>query len=73
MLQWRLKAYRRWMSQGNQEPGWAKVSFDPIDYSDIYYYAAPASQRQGPTSIEDVDPRGPGGLQQAGYTPPGAG
>ena len=56
MLQWRLKAYRRWMSQGNQEPGWAKVSFDPIDYSDIYYYAAPASQRQGPTSIEDVDP-----------------
>ena len=33
MLDWRLKAYRRWLDmEGEGEPGLAKVSYEPIDY-----------------------------------------
>ena len=56
MLEWRLKAFRRWLQQDREEPTWANVDFDPIDYQDIYYYAAPASSRDGPKSIDEVDP-----------------
>ena len=58
MLDWRLRAYRHWAKQGNEEPTWAKVDFDPIDYGDIYYYAAPKSKDGGdaPQSLDDVDP-----------------
>ena len=54
MLEWRLKAYRIW--QNMAEPDWAKVGYPPIDYNDIYYYAAPKSQQKRPESIDDVDP-----------------
>ena len=56
LLQWRLKAYRYWIKQGLDEPRWAKVSFDPIDYQDIHYYAAPVSKGDGPKSLDEVDP-----------------
>lgn len=54
MLQWRLKAYRHWL--GMAEPKWAKVSYPPIDFQDIHYYAAP-KVKDGPTSLDDVDPK----------------
>ena len=41
MTEWRLKALRYWLTLDYEEPRWAKVSFPPIDYQDIYYYAAP--------------------------------
>lgn len=53
LLDFRLKAYRYWLTM--KEPTWAKVSYPPIDYQDIYYYAAPKSA-EGPKSLDEVDP-----------------
>ncbi|MGB9770964.1 MAG: Fe-S cluster assembly protein SufB [Candidatus Kapaibacteriota bacterium] len=54
MLDWRLKAFRYWKSM--REPHWAKVDYPPIDYQDIYYYAAPKSLKEKPKSLDEVDP-----------------
>src|SRR5262249_27768509 len=53
MLNWRLEAYRRWLTM--REPRWAKVQYGPIDYQDLYYYAAP---KRSPAlkSLDEVDP-----------------
>ena len=56
LLEWRLKAYRHWTGLNHQEPRWAKVQFPPIDYQDMHYYAAPASTKDGPKSLDEVDP-----------------
>lgn len=53
MLEWRLAAYQRWLNM--KEPDWAKLRYPPIDFQDIYYYAAPKSQA-GPKSLDEVDP-----------------
>jgi len=52
MLDWRLKAYRMWLRM--EEPDWARINHPPIDYNDLYYYAAPAAA--APKSLDDVDP-----------------
>ena len=54
LLQWRLKAYRRWLQM--KEPRWAKVSYPEIDYQDICYYAAPKTNEDAPKSLDEVDP-----------------
>jgi len=55
MLQWRLKAYHHWLKM--QEPhAWAQLNYTPIDYQDIVYYSAPKSKKDGPKSLEEVDP-----------------
>ncbi|RMI14119.1 MAG: Fe-S cluster assembly protein SufB [Calditrichaeota bacterium] len=54
MLEWRLKAYRHWLTM--REPHWANVKYDPIDYQDAYYYAAPKQQKR-PKSLDEVDPK----------------
>ncbi|WP_417519929.1 Fe-S cluster assembly protein SufB [Minwuia sp.] len=54
LLEWRLKAYRRWLEM--PEPEWAFVDFPPIDYQDAYYYAAPKSGDK-PKSLDEVDPK----------------
>jgi Fe-S cluster assembly protein SufB len=54
MLEWRLKAFRHWLTMS--EPGWASVRHPPIDYQDIVYYSAPKSGKDGPKSLDDVDP-----------------
>ena len=38
-----------------EEPDWAKVGYDPIDYQDLYYYAAPKTIDR-PKSLDEVDP-----------------
>src|SRR5271168_525293 len=53
MLAWRLEAFERWLTL--EEPDWAKVNFPRIDYQDAYYYAAPKA-KDGPTSLDEVDP-----------------
>src|ERR1700674_645023 len=53
MLEWRLKAYRHWLTM--REPTWARVSYKPIDYQDIYYYSAPV-KKAGPKSLDEIDP-----------------
>ena len=54
LLEWRLKAYRHWLKM--EEPSWAFVNYPPIDYQDIIYYSAPKSQKDGPASLDEVDP-----------------
>ncbi|HWR50707.1 MAG TPA: Fe-S cluster assembly protein SufB [Bryobacteraceae bacterium] len=54
LLQWRLKAFRHWLTM--KEPTWAHVHYDPIDYQSIVYYSAPKAYKEGPQSLEDVDP-----------------
>ncbi len=54
LLEWRLKAYRHWLTM--TEPVWAKVGYPPIDYQASYYYAAPKSASDGPSSLDEVDP-----------------
>lgn len=53
MLEWRLQAFRNW--QKMKEPNWAHLSYPPIDYQDLYYYAAP-KKKEGPKSLDEVDP-----------------
>ncbi|SFD50986.1 Fe-S cluster assembly protein SufB [Methylobacterium sp. 13MFTsu3.1M2] len=52
LLEWRLDAYRRWLTM--KEPEWARVSYDKVDYNDIYYYAAP--KRPAALSLDEIDP-----------------
>jgi Fe-S cluster assembly protein SufB len=54
MLEWRLKAYRRWLEM--KEPHhWANVTYPPIDYQDVIYYSAPKSKKPL-GSLDEVDP-----------------
>jgi Fe-S cluster assembly protein SufB len=55
MLDWRLKAYRHWLTM--QEPHWAHLRITPIDYQAISYYSAPKSPANAPKSLEEVDPK----------------
>ena len=38
-----------------EEPHWARVEHQPIDYQDLHYYAAP-KKKAGPKSLDEVDP-----------------
>ncbi|MFT3965108.1 MAG: Fe-S cluster assembly protein SufB [Sphingobium sp.] len=53
MLDWRLKAYRHWLTM--TPPDWAKLNVPPIDYQDAYYYAAPKKKVEL-DSLDDLDP-----------------
>jgi Fe-S cluster assembly protein SufB len=53
LLDWRLKAYRRWLTM--KEPHWANVTYSPIDYQTQSYYSAPRSVKPL-QSLDDVDP-----------------
>ena len=55
MLQWRLRAYRQWLTM--RPPQWAHVKYSPIDFQAIVYYSAPKSTNGRPKSLADVDPR----------------
>ncbi|RQW80576.1 MAG: Fe-S cluster assembly protein SufB, partial [Geobacter sp.] len=54
-LDWRLKAYRRWLKM--TPPTWAQVHYPPIDFQSISYYSAPKQRGDGPKSLADVDPK----------------
>src|SRR4030088_855692 len=54
MLEWRLKAYRHWLTM--EEPTWANIHYSPIDYQSIAYYAGPKPRGSGPKSLDEVDP-----------------
>ena len=55
MLDWRLKAFRYWMSIEDKEPTWANISYPKIDYQNIRYYSAP-KQKIAPGSLDEIDP-----------------
>src|SRR5881409_3925035 len=52
-LEWRLRAYRHWLTM--KEPKWSNVTYPPINYQDIIYYAAPKPKKPV-NSLDDVDP-----------------
>jgi len=53
LLEWRLKAYRTWLTM--REPAWGNVKYGPIDYQNIIYYAAPKPKKTL-ASLDEVDP-----------------
>ncbi len=53
MLQFRLDAYKQWLKM--EEPTWADVDYDPIDYQAISYYSAPKNLPKK-QSLDEVDP-----------------
>ena len=55
LLQWRLKALRHWLTL--REPHWARAHYPAIDYQSISYYSAPKAKKDGPKSLDEVDPK----------------
>ncbi len=53
LLEWRLKAFRRWQTM--TEPRWPNVKYDEIDYQAQTYYSAPKSVKPK-QSLDEVDP-----------------
>ncbi|AXH09133.1 Fe-S cluster assembly protein SufB [Malaciobacter halophilus] len=51
LLEFRLKAYKKWLTM--EEPNWAKLGYDKIDYQDISYFSAP---KKPLGSLDEVDP-----------------
>jgi len=54
LLDFRLKAYKQWLKM--KEPNWANLDYEPINYQEIIYYAAPKSNEKK-TSLDEVDPK----------------
>ena len=53
MLEFRLKAYRAWLSM--TEPTWHNLKIAPIDYQAVSYYSAPKKKPEL-KSLDEVDP-----------------
>lgn len=53
LLEFRLKAYRKWLTM--KEPTWAHLSYPPIDYQDIIYFAVPKKKKEL-QGMDEVDP-----------------
>ena len=54
LLEFRLAAYRHWLTL--EQPDWGHLNIKPIDYQAISYYSAPKSKKEGPKSLDEVDP-----------------
>jgi Fe-S cluster assembly protein SufB len=54
MLQWRLEAYRHWLTM--TPPEWAHLHHPPVDFQDISYFSAP-KQKPLLDSLDEVDPK----------------
>jgi Fe-S cluster assembly protein SufB len=52
MTEWRLKAYRHWLTM--TPPEWAKLHIAPIDFQAISYFSRPKNR---PKSLDEVDPK----------------
>ena len=52
LVEWYLKAFDFWQTM--TEPSWAKLSYEKIDYQDLYYYSAP-KRKAAPKSLDEVD------------------
>ncbi|MFV9615960.1 MAG: Fe-S cluster assembly protein SufB, partial [Gammaproteobacteria bacterium] len=54
LLEWRLKSFRSWLDM--DEPQWASVHHEVIDYQAISYYSAPKSSSGAPKSLDEIEP-----------------
>jgi len=55
LLDWRLKAYRRWLEM-TEPHHWPNLTYTPIDYQSISYYNEPKTATPL-GSLDDVDPK----------------
>ena len=55
LLEWRLKAYAQWLDM--EQPDWAHLNIDAIDFQAISYFSAPKSDKDRPQSLDEVDPK----------------
>jgi Fe-S cluster assembly protein SufB len=55
LLEWRLEAFARW--QKMNQPNWAHLNIEPIDFQAISYFSAPKSDKDRPQSLDEVDPK----------------
>ncbi len=55
LLDWRLNAFRHWLEM--QQPDWAHLKIDAIDFQAISYFSEPRSDKDRPKSLADVDPK----------------
>ena len=53
MTEWRLEAYRYWLTM--EEPEWANVKYEKPDFQAISYYSAP-NKKPKYDSLDEVDP-----------------
>ncbi len=53
LLEWRLKAYRQWLTMPH--PEWAHLKFEITDFQSISYYAQPKDKAKY-ESLDEVDP-----------------
>ncbi len=56
MLEFRLKAFRYWLTQ--KQPEWGHLQMPEIDYQAISYYADPTKGKKndGPKNLDEIDP-----------------
>ena len=54
LLEYRLKAYRHWLTI--KQPTWAHLNIPEIDFQEIIYYADPTKKKDGPNSLDEIDP-----------------
>lgn len=54
LLEWRLKAFEYWKTM--PLPEWSSVHYPPVNYQEISYYSAPKDKKDGPKSLDEVDP-----------------
>ena len=52
LLEWRLKAYNRWLEM--TAPQWENLKYSKIDFQNICYYSAP--KKKNLKSLDEVDP-----------------
>src|SRR6185436_10544370 len=55
LLEWRLKAFRHWLTLDFEEPKWANIHHPPINFQDIIYYSAP-KPKPVLNSLDELDP-----------------
>jgi Fe-S cluster assembly protein SufB len=55
LLRWRLAAFERWTRMAL--PDWAHLRMEPVDFQALSYYSAPKSLKDGPKSLDEVDPK----------------
>ena len=56
LLDWRLRAYHRWMESADDTPSWAHLDYPEIDYQASSYYSAPLRDEDRPKSLDEIDP-----------------
>jgi Fe-S cluster assembly protein SufB len=55
LLKWRLAAFERWLKM--EHPHWGQLRMETPDFQAQSYYSVPKSLKDGPKSLDEVDPK----------------